>query len=95
MNTIVSTINGLQKDQQGIINRNAKFFNTLKIFDKIVVYGHSMEAVDMPYFEAVQSEVQSNTRWHFSYYNEEEKDVKRDKTHSIGAKLCSNPFFQI
>lgn len=95
MNIIVETINGLHKDQEGIIGRNAKFFNSLNVIDKVVVYGHSMEAVDMPYFEAVQSEVQSNTRWHFSYYNEEEKDVKRDKAHSIGAKLCSNPFFQI
>lgn len=95
MNTIVETVNGLLKDQQGIICLNAIFFNALDDIDKVVVYGHSMEAVDMPYFEKVQSEVLPNTRWHFSYYNEEEKDAKRDKTHSIGAKLCSNPFFQI
>lgn len=95
MNIIVETINGLHKDQEGIISRNEKFFNALKVIDKVVVYGHSMEAVDMPYFEEVQSKVQPNTRWHFSYYKEKEKDEKRDKAHSIRAKLCSNPFFQI
>lgn len=95
MNTIVTTVNGLLKDQQRIISCNTYFFNALNNIDKVVVYGHSMETVDMPYFKEVQSKVQPNTRWHFSYYNEEEKTVKRERAHSIGAKLCSNPFFQI
>lgn len=93
MNTIASTINGLLKDQQGIIHRHARFFQNLNQVDKVVVYGHSMAPVDLPYFETVQRNIQSHARWHFSYYNENEKDIKRKIVRQLGAKMCSNPFF--
>lgn len=95
MSTIATTINGLLKDQQGIIQRHARFFNLLNQVDKVVVYGHSMALVDLPYFEAVQRNVQPNARWHFSYYAEDEKDAKRKIARLLGAKMCSNPFFQL
>lgn len=95
MQTIASTINGLLKDQQGIIQRHARFFNGLNIVDKVVVYGHSMASVDLPYFKAVHNNVSQNARWHFSYYNYVERLKKKGIAQLLGIKLSANPYFMI
>ena len=95
MSTIASTINGLLKDQQGIILRHARFFQKLNRVDKVVVYGHSMAPVDLQYFKAVHNNVSPQARWHFSYYDYDECPKKKEIAHSLGIKLSANPYFMI
>lgn len=95
MNTIATTVNGLLKDQQGIIQRHARFFNNLNQVDTVVVYGHSMAPVDLPYFKAVHNNVSPHARWHFSYFDYAECPKKKEIAHSLGIKLSANPYFQL
>ena len=62
---IVETVNKLEKKTKQIIAANRPFFNSLGNIDEVKVYGHSIEEVDMPYFEEVRKSVGQNARWKF------------------------------
>lgn len=78
-----------------IIQRHARFFQNLNQVAKVVVYGHSMAPVDLPYFKAVHNNVSPQARWHFSYYDYDECPKKKEIAHSLGIKLSANPYFMI
>jgi len=75
---IVVTINKLEKKTKKIISANRSFFDGLNPIDDVTVIGHSMADVDLPYFEEVKRCVETNTKWHFSYYDENEKSHIKD-----------------
>lgn len=71
-NAIVDTINRLEKKTGKIISNNRRFFDGLNTIEKIIVIGHSIADVDMPYFEEVNKNVNADSKWRFSYHNKEE-----------------------
>ncbi len=71
---IVETVNKLEKKTKKIIACNRMFFDSLGSIDKVVVYGHSIEGVDMPYFEEVSKCVNASARWTFYCYEEDEQE---------------------
>ena len=81
---IVDTINNLVKNTGRIIAENNTFFTGLANVDEVVIYGHSIEEVDMPYFEKVKQSVKSNANWKFSYHNENEVGHKNDVAKRLG-----------
>jgi len=80
---IVETINKLEKKTRRIISANRSFFDGLDTVDEIMVIGHSMADVDLPYFKEVERCVDTSAQWHFSYYDEDEKSHIKD----VAAKL--------
>lgn len=81
---IVESINNLVKNTGLIIAENQSFFTGLIGVDEVVVCGHSIEVVDMPYFEEVKQSVDNNTNWKFSYYKENEIDHTSDVAKQLG-----------
>ncbi len=65
---IAQTVNNEQKQVSEIINKNRSFFKSLANVDKIVVYGHSLSEVDLPYFKEVSKNVKDDAEWYFSLY---------------------------
>lgn len=65
------------KKTQDVLKQNATYFKTLYNIEKIIVIGHSLSAVDYPYFEEIiNSNIQKEAIvWQISYYNNE--DLKR------------------
>ncbi len=75
----------LFKPVQTIIRTNQDFFNSLNRINKVIVFGHSLSAIDMPYFKQVVYHVQDDTKWFFIVHDDKTKDKYMD----IVASLCN------
>lgn len=62
------------KNAAEIINENIDYFNSLQKINIVVILGHSMSDVDMPYFEEISNNVKPNASWFISYYSDDEYD---------------------
>ena len=63
------------KYTSGIIDQNAAFFDSLKDIKRIVVIGHSLADVDMPYFEKIMDSVDKDqVQWEIYYHTD--RDIK-------------------
>lgn len=92
---IVETINKLVKNTGRIISENQIFFANLADVDEVEVYGHSIEDVDMPYFEKVKQSVDSKANWKFSYHKEIEVDHKNDIAKQFGIDAGHYMLFKV
>ena len=64
------------KETHKIISKHKSFFNSIKEIKNIVILGHSLADVDMPYFDKIMNCVDKNkVRWEISYHTE--KDLER------------------
>ncbi|MES9797827.1 AbiH family protein, partial [Bacillus toyonensis] len=52
--------------------------------ERVIIIGHSLGDVDLPYFKKVKERVNENTEWHVYYYRENEIENFRDKLNKIG-----------
>ncbi|MES9701320.1 bacteriophage abortive infection AbiH family protein [Bacillus sp. JJ927] len=52
--------------------------------ERVIIIGHSLGDVDLPYFEEVKERVNGNTEWHVYYYDENHIEIFRDKLTQIG-----------
>ena len=59
------------KDTQDIIRKNVKFFDILRDIDEIIVLGHSVNDIDLPYFEYL-NKIAHKAKWTISYYDRSE-----------------------
>lgn len=81
---IASVINGLYKDTVKIISRHQEFFSQLSSIDTVVVYGHSIADVDLPYFQEIQKNIQPNATWHISYHGDSIPDDIKEGVLKLG-----------
>lgn len=92
---IVDTVNRLEKKTQMIISRHLPFFDGLKDVDEVVVIGHSIADVDIPYFAKVKKCADANARWAFSYYDTKEIKHIDDVASQLGIAASDYSKFQI
>lgn len=81
---IVDTVNKLEKKTKQIIAANKPFFDSLGNIDEVKVYGHSIEEVDMPYFEEVKKNVAQNAKWQFYCHDERKVGHYEDVAKRLG-----------
>ncbi len=72
---IVSYMDELTKNIPEQIKRCSDFFSNLSGIETVIVRGHSMNVIDMPYFDAVIENISSSARWILYCYSSE--DYKR------------------
>ena len=72
---LTNLIEELYKNTHSVLEQSDFFYEFPQTISKIVVIGHSLSKVDMPYFHAIKDNVPKNTSWHVGYYSEE--DCKR------------------
>ena len=63
----------LTKNSQEIIKNHQAFFNGLADIDQIIVIGHSMGEVDIPYFEEILKHINRDCIWHFYWHATDEQ----------------------
>jgi hypothetical protein len=73
------------KDTQDIIRQNKKFFDSLWNIDEIIVLGHSINDIDLPYFEHI-NRIANKAKWTISYYTDSEPERMREALSSVGVK---------
>lgn len=77
------------KPVENIIRRNETFFFSLKdTIDEVVVIGHSLSEVDMPYFKKIY-EIASQSIWTYYYHRNKKYSTKRLQVAGIQAKINS------
>lgn len=70
---MAEVIDGLRKDHSLLMNKRKKFFDMITPEIKhVVVYGHSISEIDMPYFEFIKAHVNETAHWSISCYNSDE-----------------------
>ncbi|WP_293670787.1 bacteriophage abortive infection AbiH family protein [uncultured Parabacteroides sp.] len=59
-----------RKPVEKIIKDNQKFWKKLSSINEIIIIGHSLSMVDIPYFKTIATYVSKKCLWKVSYYNE-------------------------
>ena len=60
------------KPTMEIIEKHSDFFKALISVEEVLVFGHSMSKVDLPYFHKIVKSVNKDAKWTISYYNSKE-----------------------
>lgn len=71
-NKIIGWMNGLFKDTTAIIDKNQCFFEKLSNIECVIVYGHSLNEVDLPYMKEIVRHIGIEKQWYISQYNTED-----------------------
>lgn len=78
---IAKLVNEEQKKVSDILGSNKSYWNSLVNVDKVVVYGHSLANVDLPYFGKIKNSVLKNAEWYISIFysnlQEEQQEIKK------------------
>lgn len=61
------------KPTEKVIQNNRSFFDSLKNVESVFVLGHSIAAVDLPYFEELVKSLKETVIWNVSFFNYSEK----------------------
>ncbi len=68
----------LKKDTAEILKRHQDYFNEISGIEEVIVLGHSLGAVDMPYFQQIIKE-SPGAIWKFSCYGDREREDMRKR----------------
>ncbi len=66
---IMNEMQKFYKQTSEIISNNSEKFDRLKDVDRVVVLGHSLSKIDMPYFNKVIETIKEDSHWHFSAHD--------------------------
>lgn len=70
-----------------IIEDNKAFFRKMKNIDEVIILGHSLESVDIPYFEKIFKSIDnSRAKWIVSYHNKDDVPKHQQALKNIGLK---------
>lgn len=72
------------KATDAIIRENASFFESLSNIDHVLIFGHSLSDVDLPYVKKIILSVRPYTKWTVSYFDEVEKESHLNKLIELG-----------
>lgn len=74
------------KRTSNIIYENTEFFNSLSNVDEVIIIGHSLNKVDMPYFEKVLKSVRENAIWKAYYFEDTDEKPFEKVLDDLGIK---------
>lgn len=80
---IIELMNTNVKPVYELISKNINFFSSLNNVSKIIVVGHSLAKVDMPYFIEVANRVKSDSIWHFCWHTPKDEEIVMNFTKEI------------
>lgn len=89
------------KEPSYYIEENYYFFKNISEIDEILIIGHSLNEIDIPYFEYIFSKVKNEVKWKVYYYLEEDREIFKNKILKLGIKeenieiLNTKEFFNI
>lgn len=64
-----------QKPVNEIISDNKLFFESIRNIDEVEIWGHSLNQIDIPYFEEIIKQTKDSINWKVSFYKEEESET--------------------
>jgi len=80
------------KPVKGTIEKNRQLFENLYTVTKIIVLGHSLNLIDLPYFEEIHRNA-NNATWEVSFHDPEDEEKHLETLKGIGVnKNCIKLF---
>lgn len=76
-----------QKPVNEIISENKSFFESLKNIEEIVIWGHSLNQIDIPYFKEIIKQTKDSITWKVSFHKDEEEEVHKKTLQKLGIKI--------
>ena len=76
----------LEKKCDDIVVDNTDFFGRIRSIARVVVLGHSLSEVDMPYFREISRQVGNEVIWDISYHTDNDKKRIDDFTRELNIK---------
>jgi len=73
-----------RKPIEKVIKKNELLFNKLDNINEVIIIGHSLSKVDIPYIEAIAKKVKPNSKWIVYYYNSNDIPYHLKVLNSIG-----------
>lgn len=92
---IMELVAGWRKPTTEILARHEGFFNSLNDVEKIIVLGHSMAKVDLPYFQKVTDNVSPGTEWRISVFDERDFQRKQEATGKLKPGCKNVKYFRM
>lgn len=83
------------KPTKEIIEENAPFFNKLSDVDEVIIMGHSLSSVDLPYILKVLAFVQEDAIWSASYFKDSEYALRQRKLLDLGIEASNIRLFKL
>lgn len=83
-NTINQYFKKSFKNTEDVISSAKEFFSYLSQVNEVIIIGHSLSQVDMPYFSAIKQNVQFNATWTVTWYFENEREQHRLALLNVG-----------
>ncbi|EKN4801466.1 bacteriophage abortive infection AbiH family protein [Yersinia enterocolitica] len=83
------------KNTKEVMSAGQAFFSQLNAVNEVIIIGHSLSAVDLPYFVAIKQHIQPNSTWTATWYRENEREQHLSALKSIGidapriVQICS------
>jgi Bacteriophage abortive infection AbiH len=74
------------KPTKEIILRHSTFFKNLVTVEEILVLGHSLSSIDLPYFKAIFNNIKKDVKWTVSFYNSIEHNRHLLTLNNLGIK---------
>lgn len=94
-NTAKYPFYAFQKPVDNIINENKGFFESIRSVIEITIFGHSLNLVDVPYFEEIVKQTKNIPKWKVSFLKEEEKVTHLKTLLKIGVMKEKIEFFNM
>lgn len=92
---IVELVTGWRKPTEQIIAGNGGFFRSLHGVKEVMVLGHSMASVDMPYFQEVKDNTSPDTTWGISVFDERDYQRKTEAVEELELRKNNVRFFHL
>ena len=69
-----------------IIDENAEYFKSLSDVDEVIIIGHSLNTVDMPYFKKVLNSIRKDAIWKAYYFEDADEKTFEKVLDNLGIR---------
>ena len=73
-----------QKPVNEVISENKTFFESLRDIEEVVIWGHSLNQIDIPYFKEIIKQTKESITWKVGFHKKEEKETHQKTLRKLG-----------
>lgn len=83
-NAVADYVEDLYKDTEKIICQNENFFSSLSDVDRVICFGLSFGAVDVPYIKRIEKAIKPTAKWEIYYHTPASHESLESVFNSVG-----------
>jgi hypothetical protein len=68
----------MRKHTDQVIQNHSRFFESLSEINEVIVWGHSYNDIDLPYFKKIAESINSKSKWNLYYHSNKDRDCAKN-----------------